>query len=1742
MFLVSLLPTASAAAATPAQESNIKSELGLAPVFDLDWQDHNEVHELFLSSGDPGLTYATQDTTTETALLAGIAFPSGAPAPVRFNFAQTVADVSVLTFSADLYITTSTEATVFVNVFAQDTATGAVALDDVTNLFEDPLEYTIGGVLVNTPMSTSTIHIVLSGTVDNALVAAGKWVGITVTAETNGTADLIGAGPLNQVTLHYGSTENPSKATFIADSTRIAAWTAKPSALDDTVPDVLESNFPAALTASSVSRSIQFAYAQLNAFGELALAHSRAGFNVQGPDGTVFASSGSPADVSSARPWGASNQFPVDVVDDPGVDAKSYFLTYPGAIDPGTYRFVFSPCQGTGCDVAVNVGQVRTDFQLLDEEPNKEILIGQRTTYRLLITNNGDISDVFALQANVGASPSGWTASMRPAQVPLDPGQKIPVELTVTPPSTGTDGQSNTVTASATSLLTGQSFALMQGANSAILRVTLTNDRVFGLTIVNAADVGDDLLVLPARSSAVPVVIRNDGNGFDRFVASLTGAPAGWTASMSPGLVQLDAASEGVSVLKVEAPTNGQPPSFPLTLRVSRLDDASLFETLEIPVKVADVDAFTFHVYDGTLVSAPTTIGNRIERQIRDEGPDETTPFYDTNEDKDADNSTLFRLVLTNSGSRSDAYVLTPYVLTSGSSTAAALAGESPSSSTTVRTDLGFQDRTGCDQATDVADGINDGWYFRLVTPDMVGTPAGDFASTVQDFDTTKTAWDATVTVPAGTSKVVYAEMNWKAPTHPATSGCASTAQTGVGARSGDPAPGHAVLIEAVSQNDPSHRASQVLGTKVVPSTGRTAAMRYGNAVNDVALLNEGSDLNLVPIDRTFTTSFPLRAVSLGNEMDTLELSMPKYGCPTATSPAADCWVHSYTIDSKMIFPNNLGLGGTCTEPKTPNSAQRPAVQLLEFSCTMGSFDEIGVTVNTQAPEALVAIGDLDDIQVTVTSQDSVVRNSIQTETMTLTAKASGSYALDVLSIGTSTPALVHPGNTTVIPFTVHNLGTEDDNVIVDLRDTPATGWSVTFSVPNPIFVPAGRQVDLLAIVSAPGGDSAPAVDTVKDFVVRATSLDFAGPDPPSDVVTVQAKVLAKAAFPKLSAAPSQIFTPPGESAPTTLQVIKARASDTVTLSVDATSKPAGWTASLATTSPDFGTGTTATTTLSVTPPATALGTSRAAIRVIAINATGAKEYIHVGVGVATPNLGIDLASPEGLTLHVAPGAATPVRLTVENLGVSQDVIRLTAGTMPTGWAAVFDAENLTLQPLQKRSINVSVTSPADLAAGASRVVTFIGTTSDGLRSDSLQVNFTTGRSILGVLAKTNGTTLNQLPLEPFGFTLTVNNTGDLSDEVVMRAALAGAFHDVVQVTFTPAAFDLDPGQAQEVSVQVTFPAGLTPKVDVPVVIEAASKGPFLKSVGSATVATKVLDHKVRDVDGDLVNEYAVDRDLDASNGYEEFRDPSVGTGASKAVDAGSLLNAAAQARNTVVTTVNGNSTSVVRFRFDPDGDQKTDLLVDTDADGKPNVYWDPDRGYSHVIPVLKDVTKDGIADYFFDLDGEGGLRLDVYYDPIEGRTGRLLQIDIDNNGVLDYVVDTNGNSQPDATETVLFGGPEGTIASIRESADVDGDGKMDTVIDSNGDGNPDYFIPNGKTAGVAIVLEDVDGDGIDDWTYDSDGDGRRDAYYNPATGNSGFLDTKGDFFGQLKEYWYIGALFGVVLVLFVVLLLVTRK
>lgn len=127
--------------------------------------------------------------------------------------------------------------------------------------------------------------------------------------------------------------------------------------------------------------------------------------------------------------------------------------------------------------------------------------------------------------------------------------------------------------------------------------------------------------------------------------------------------------------------------------------------------------------------------------------------------------------------------------------------------------------------------------------------------------------------------------------------------------------------------------------------------------------------------------------------------------------------------------------------------------------------------------------------------------------------------------------------------------------------------------------------------------------------------------------------------------------------------------------------------------------------------------------------------------------------------------------------------------------------------------------------------------------------------------------------------------------------------------------------------------------------------------------------------------------------------------------------------------------------------------------------------------------------------EGEETVEIDIEtsLDQNQGEDGAGDPVDLDNDGVPDELVDTDGDGVPDAV-------------------DYNGDGVADELVDSDGDGVLDSVDYDGD--GIADEIIDIDGDGVADDLVDSDGDGIPDVGEGLSDGE-GVPDSSVDDYGS---------------------------
>jgi uncharacterized membrane protein len=1367
------------------------------------------------------------------------------------------------------------------------------------------------------------------------------------------------------------------------------------------------------------------------------------------------------------------------------------------------------------------IGGKGITFGLLPgEQSTHDILAGEPTVFSFLIRNTGTANDVVSVSA--ADASGGWTATVKGGGQYFVPAGSLAIGLVeIVPPANAVAGASRTVTLRASS-----SFSDVPDPSPLVLRVNVVSTLVSGVDI---SSIETSLDVRPGVAKSLAVTVANTGNSRTSVVV-LPQIPSnlqGWGITTTPSSLQLLAGERSQVQVQVLAPADAASgSSFGLGLSATQVGNAAVTDRLDVVIRVLALEGLTATVFQGPI------------HNLREKGPEcRDSLIQDVDQfgiysdaahcfvgresgasvsgggrivpDGEFDDSALFRIVVENLGDATDRYKVTGFWDTEPGP-------------------AGLSDENGCDgdpsgTGNEGPDGIPDGWRYNWGSAVGTGMPASRQLGTFQrqgigfsGIYTLNGTDNPLVIGPRSTGiqfleighldiacSEIYGPLTLEGnPVEDALLGDYKRVRAGSSGVA-------QFIVQIQSLNDPT-RVIQLPAQVVVTSAGtRLTNTAFTGAQHSYILESARGAATSATTSVGSAASFDLVAVNTGNEKDGVKISLSK----------RDGWTHQVNVTKKI--PG----AATCAAPATDGSV----------TCTgLGVYDEVHFRV-TARPSATVPIGDRNQITVTVQSTDAPGI----TQSLLLTARAAGTFDFAFQALGNTTRGVAPTGSVS-FPVSIRNDGTADDSYRLTLLSGNVGAWRAVLSTSAPLFVPSGSTVNAFLTVTTPAGS---AVGATEIFRLQVESVNSEA----KKTLEVSPVVQAASSLVVVGKDGQDLLVPQrGVATPVTVRgILTSGSAPQMTFRVDSASLPAGWTVDR--TSQTVSTSTvaglsTAEATFQVTAPAGALGTSRAILPVRA----------EVGVQRASTDIALHLASTFGLNLTVEsakqvvpPGGAAVFNVTLKNLGLGQDTVSLTNSQMPQGWTLLFNPPTLTLGPLETREVLVTLRAPATAQPGnQASILMFASSRGDATQVTSIPLVAEVG--FHRIVAQATSTAVQAAaPQETVTFVVNVTNNGTLPDEVSAAAVLDTIpQRDNVVLAATPARFNLDPGQTAQVQVQATYGAAIPSDISLQSTLRLESlldaRPEASRAKADVVLQSRVLPYRSADPNGDGLADYAVDRNGDASDGFESFR-ASTTPGGRPLVSADLvrfLRDDAREGFSRDVVLENGTTVRLVVLTIDGDKDGLVDHFLDGDGDGLPDFYWDPDANKATRIEFRKDVNGDQVPELFVDTNGDG--RLDAAYDLTRGTFIPVLQVDVDGDGQLDYVVDKNGNGQVDQDETVLYTRTGRLL--IVQKVDVDGDGRLDQVFDVDGDGNPDYFIPAGSRGSVPIVLRDVNGDGVADWTFDGNNDGRRESYYDPVTGKAHVIDASGHFLDALAKYWYVGALFGAVVVLFVALVLVTRK
>lgn len=1515
-----------------------------------------------------------------------------------------------------------------------------------------------------------------------------------------------------------------SLARLTTDALRVATFTARPG--DGAEPGEHATGFPSGSLVDPSSRRFVVEALQASAFGEgviyqLKQKHANVRlYDTELQQYVYYADNyagGAPREYDIQQMKLVSGRA-LQLVPEPdiedsigqGILRRAYLFSY-GDDQPDTHvqpQFYSFDDNWAFNGAVFAIGGRGIDFKALAGENATHLVNpGEPTVFGFVVQNTGTASDVITVAA--GDMPGGWTAHVPSGgKFFVAPGGSAVGSVEVIPPPSAANGTQAPVTLTASS-----SFSDVPNPASITFKTAVTSTLVRKLDISSATAT---FQVKPGLAKSYAVTVRNLGTARDSIVVVPTfpNNIQGWTIRSNPSSLQLPAGGFADVQILVTPPASAPGGlSFPLGLSVTEVGNAAVTDRVDVTVLVAAAQGIL-----AELFPAPANHTMRLKADDRcvdaTVNPGGACPDGEVIVDTDFDRVSLFHVDVQNLGDLPRNYRVRAYWDESVGDVKDDGACEG-----------GFINIPGLGPVlADDPNGVPDGWRFNYGSGvgDSVPPVGHEVASSAQRGALSFAGFsgymelngtDDPLTVPARATQPIYFEVGRIA----GSDACPENNNTGSDAdvaQDDDFSPSATLAVIVTNLDDPSETM-----TVRLPAVTASPAVH----VSDVDIVAPPAQPLVVPTLKGHAATFDLIAVNRGNELDNLRIAVS--GNPN--------WVHQLTPVSRV--PGNES-GGGCNLPTNEGAS---------VVCSrMGVFDEVHIRVSA-TPRDSTAIGDRDSITVTVFSGDSAGIF----DTQSLTARAAGTLAFSahVLGGSTRTAAAGHPVS---FPIEISNEGTGDDSYRLTLTSISDAAWKPAVSTSTPLFVPAGHDVPAFLTLTPPAS-TPPGTQVVATLQVESTS------SPARQVLQVIG--LSTSASPlSLAGSDGQDVLLSARGTPESVTVVATKlqgaAGDQITFKVDRDSLPSDWRVDDG--EPDADTDIVRTmavtagsalpramATFRVTAPAEALGTARALLHVDAATNTTLKAATDIALDLASTQ-GVGLALADNATQVIAPGGPATYNLTLRNLGLGEDTVTLSNSQLPAGWTLVLNPPSATLGPLQAIDLDATLSAPATAKPGDSAtVVLFAASGADPGQVASQVLRAQVGYNALGL--DVLGDDPDGAPQETVVRVLNITNTGTLPDQVSMRPTIDTiGLRRSANVSVEPDLFKLDPGQTQQVSVNLRLGGDVPSDSAIQVTALAVSlldaRPEASRANASAALLYHVLPYATIDVNGDHVAEYAVDRDRDAGNGFEEFRANTIpgGRPLSEPDLSRFLRDDARAAFERDVTLANGTVQRVLVYTIDGDGDGKADHFLDADRDGQPDFYWDPDANKATPIEFRKDVNGDQVPESFVDTDGDG--KLDATFDLTRGTFTKVLQTDVDGDGKVDYVVDKDGDGQVDQDETVLYTRTGGLL--IVQKVDVDGDGKLDQVFDTDGDGSPDYFIPNGSKESVPITMRDVNGDGVMDWTFDGDNDGRKESYYDPATGQSHTIDAAGHFVDALKQYWYIGALFAVVVVLFVALVLVTRR
>lgn len=1223
-------------------------------------------------------------------------------------------------------------------------------------------------------------------------------------------------------------------------------------------------------------------------------------------------------------------------------------------------------CSGGPCVQEVPVELIEGPaFALsLDEDDGfKEVLSGETVHYNLRLRNRLASEQTFDLAVD-GPGPEDWTATLSDDQVTISGGGSVSLDLAVTVP------ESASINADATTTVTASAPGFDDTKSVAV--TTFVGDAP---TFDASAFDAESSAGLGERATFLTKV-TNDGNTRETLALSVQGVPGDLSVSLPRSTVTLDAGERDQVRVHVDVPEDvseellDATQTMQLSVRSTSADRVVGNGTLRLNILASyGFEANVFHPTH-QVRTANGTPESGVDRPCTDSVGNTTYGSY-------------YRVILKNTG--------------------------------------GLADEIDVTNITPVqADGENpDNWH-AAAYPGPVTTPSEDKQI------------DGPVPLPAGHSKVQFFVLVYREDRDDDDDGTQDQCQ----ATGGDPWEENDVVsvgADLISRNQPGLRRTVNLRLEAEDPEFEPGVKleRHLYADTDGDGFNETLDIPQPrPMPPGETQQLEFRLTNTGNfgcfNAARFDERQPPYRAFLTGVP----WAPSFDPDGLQNFSwLKTGRSGVDPPPGVPPTGDDGGDlnvtydnRLLQMNLTVDEQAEAGQTFKARLHvEAICDIPHLENPDTKMVSDSIPVEFVVTEET-----------GMEVTTDPADGEVEVLPGREALVNVVVENAGSTrpTHNLSIASSSLPS-GWEARIAGQDSLQVPPLSRGIVPVAIETPA-DAAPGDAGSVDIQVTASESDL------QQTVPVGARVVDRGDLAIAVDSEVKAVEPGG----VVRYNVTLTNEGTVNVTVDGTANmtikgvPSGWQANLVT--PDTGTvipedpdpedrailepGESLPPVLELQAPADELAASTVGTTVVWDKPPNGTVAASVQTHVAS-QFGVDLSAVPA-SLAVRPRDSAQFDLRVHNQANGVDTIDLAHEDPPEGWSVTIpkDRRRLVLGAQETTSVPVTVDPPDDAPPGLTVPLQFTATSATrSTATDRITLSTTVASYDPEIRADPSPRRIG--PGQATNFPITVVNNGTGTDTIKMSAT---ALPQGWRVEFSQNPIDLRGGETADLTVKVVPSRTATARSDNVVIVQARSSFAPGKT-DAVTFEVAIADYLSRDVDGDGIEEAAVDTDENIANGYERFRDTD--------------------RRNGIVS---GEVAS-----FDGDGDGKPDFYVDITGDGAPDIFWSPVADIVTETTTI-DVDGNGVDDYLADADGDETI--DAVYLPDDDDVGPATSLDVDGDLEPEYLADSTGDDRLD--RYVDTGDPRPgymvrtATAFVSEGSyavDTDGDGSHDTIVDTQG-------------------------------------------------------------------------------------------